>query len=238
MRTSNLLSRAGTLSATFLCLAMIGIGQTSVSQEFVDRFYQKAREICRSTPYRIKITIEDRDSEDQTWKPYSQSVTEYSGPNSHFKGKNIETISIGKEAYYIKQGDGVWKKKVPQGSRATVRNVGSPVSEWVQEKIGGGASDVAAKNGSTPVTKWVQEKADGMSNRSAVTFRVETRFTLEYLSDGMIYEHHNTGRVVFDDLGRYVLTESISFEPRRRVFIRRLEEYEYDDSIRIEPPLE
>lgn len=207
----NILPHAGVMVATIACLAFACIGQKSISKEEVEGYYKKAREICRSTPYRIKITIEQRVTEDGVWQPYSESVMEFAGPNSHFKRKYLETISIGKK-FYIKQPDGTWKEKAHKKTNGTVRMVGPAVYEYIREKGG------------------------GPSNENTVAFQVESRFKLEYLSDGLIFDHHNTGRVWFDDLGRYLMTESISFEPRRRIFIRRLEEYEYDESIRIEAP--
>lgn len=211
LETRNILLPFGLIFATISCLAFVCVGQKPVSEELVKLYYEKGREICRSTPYRIRITIEKRQPEEIVWQPSSESVMEFASANSHFRGKYLETIRIGKKTY-IKQSDGTWKEEVPKRTNGTVRMVGPAVHEFVREK------------------------ADGPSNESTAAFQVESRVRVEYLSDGLIYDHHNTGRVWFDDLGRFLMTESITFEPRRRIFIRRLEGYEYDETIRIEAP--
>lgn len=225
----------GILVTVTFCSAFSLVGQTPVSQEVVDRHHARAREICRSTPYRIRSTIEDRTPEDVDWRPYSQSLTEYAGGNSHHKGKYLETITFERKTY-IRQRDGSWKVQVPVETHATVRQIGSGMTEWVQKEGASPTNGETVRKDPTPVAEWVQERTDLGPNGFNVTFLFESWFKLQYLSDGSIHDHHNTGKVVFDDIGRFVLTETITFEPRRRVFIRRLEEFEYDENIRIVPP--
>lgn len=236
LRLGRITKFAVSLYVLIFCFALCGVGQTPVSPTQVDGYYSRAREICRSTPYRVKTTIEDRASEEAPWRWYSQSVTEYAGGNSYHIGKNFETITF-ERTTYIRQPSGGWKKKVPVETSATVRQLGPPVTEWFQEATPESTNgETIRKIQTPPVIKWVQQKVDGALNAN-LTFLSETWAKVKYLSDGLIFEHHNTGKVVFDELGRYVLTESITFEPRRRIFIKRLEEFEYDESIRIESPI-
>ena len=204
------------LVSVFVCSA-----QQTISQEKWQRYHQIAQEVCRSVPYRTKITIENKMSSDETWHPYSESQMEFMAApyRSHFVGKYLETIQIG-SIVYTKQSDGSWLKKDLKKEPATKGTV------QLVERISNTFTQLEKKYTFMQIA----------GENSHVLFQADSRYKMKYLSDGIVFEHHDVDRVWFDDLGRYVKTEKITYEPRRQVFIRRLETYEYDSNIKIEAP--
>ena len=176
----------------------------------------KALEILRTTPHRVKLTIETRNSEAEEWQPYSCFITEYASARSYERRCTEpfrERIRIGKDTY-AKTVDGSWKLERKASGRATVKPL-SPAKTEVARL----AADEAPESG-------------------AAGFSVESHSTYQSLVDGMVYDNDSTGDVWFDDQGRFVMREVIVFInlPRPGRFSRRAEIYEYDPDIKIEIP--
>ncbi len=175
---------------------------------------QKALEVLRTTPHRIRLTIETRNTETEEWRPYSCFILEYSSNRSYERRcaePLREKIRIGKN-WYSKMADGTWHLDKKVVTRGTVKYL--PGTELNIEKL----------------------ERNNAPDGGSVGFGIESHSRTLNLVDGLAYEHNGTGSVWFDDQGRFVMREAITFihNPSPGRFSRRVEVYEYDESIRIE----
>ncbi|MBK9153692.1 MAG: hypothetical protein IPM25_05675 [Chloracidobacterium sp.] len=178
---------------------------------------EKALEALRSRPHRIRLTFETRNTEVEEWRPYSCFILEYSSDRSYQRRcaePLREKIRIGKN-WYSKLNDGAWQLDKKVVTRGTVKYL--PGTEVDIQKL---------------------DQSDAPNGGSA-GFGIESHSRTLNLVDGLVYEHNGTGSVWFDDHGRFVMREAITFihNPSPGRYSRRVEVYEYDDNIRIDIPV-
>lgn len=193
-------------------------GQTKTATlESLELREKRAFEQMRKTPYRVMMTIEVRNSEIEEWRPYSCFITEYTAGRSYERRcaePLRERIQIGNDTY-LRMPDGSWQlneKKDPPGT------------PWKREP-----SNVEI----------VKLGPDAAPEDGSVGFGVRSRTRTQRPADGRVFETTGTGNIWFDEQGRLVRRESVNFSeiPSAGRFSRRVEDYEYDESIRIDIPV-
>jgi hypothetical protein len=171
----------------------------------------EAYKILANTPHRVLMTIEMRANEELPWELYSSQTSEVAAPK---RRHIVQHTGLKREYIYF---DGRTYSKIPESSwqllpegytGPTVRQLEKPVVE----------SAVTEKKGETIVETHGHSK-------------------LQLLRTGEIVAMDGKNKEWFDDSGRLIRAQSEHFNYERKVFQRNIEVYEYDPTIKVEPPI-
>ena len=206
----------------FLAVGFLGVSAQQSSRSAVElaELRRSAQKILSEVPHRIKITIEMRESQDSDWEQYSYQVREVVPPDSSYliqhTGLRLEVIKIGHSTYQRSHG-GQWTS-VAVGSQSGY--TGATITEL------------------RPRTEQVSE-IDPPTASQAASKAFQTRFasTIQLNRNGRVLDLEGTRMETFDGSGRFSRIEYLHFNFERKKFQRNIEEFEYDPTIKIEPPV-
>lgn len=170
--------------------------------------------ILSTTPHRVKITIESRETEESPWELYSSMTEEVASPTrrhvvQHFGPGTLrrEYIYIDRQTFMKLLPDGPWQLLPDSYTGATVRQLGGVSSTAIDERKDGNVVDTSSHG------------------------------KLQIIRTGEIVELDTKTKEWFDDDGRLIRNQIEQFNHDRKRFQRRTQEFEYDPTIKVEAPV-
>lgn len=201
------------LILVFGSLSVIAQDRVITRTEFLT--YMKLSEAATKTsPYRKSVTFETGDSPDGPWKPYSSMIEEVVMPDrSHLiykTGPPREFVRVGKSQYQ-REANGNWMLRAEEAEGWRVSPASEPIFKGPVVEYG--ISDHDGKEYVT-VVKVISRPEKGTANYDTELLS----YTFSFDAKGLLRQQ-----------------TSIAFNGKD--WVRNIENFEYDSSIRIEAPI-
>lgn len=201
-----------TMLLAVLLAEVPGQGREIFREEF-EQFMRRSMEITKDTSYRTTVRIYQSDKPNGDWALYSSWIRESVFPDRSYlrytSRTEQEILRIGTTGY-IKGNDGRWLRS--EGDRAEL--IASPAHVF----------------GLGLTARYVVFEKDeaGVGEPTLILIHTKSKIVRDNGKDT------NTYKYWFDNNGVLVKNESIAFNGSN--WLQRIEAYEYDIRIRVEPP--